>query len=334
MDQIRGFPTGNFSGDGIISVHLTSAGWKTAYVPETVQWGLVPDAVKKHRTQRARWMSIFTSRINDLWSEHTKGHTTVRQRVGATILSVVLVAASALIAFSAVAVPWVLFTGSQVVTYQSPRQLRVLLCLESMSFLANFLNGFNRSRSARSRGPIFLDFEQVGVSPFQIATIIQVTISQIVGRQLISFAPSSKTMQSNRPSGIARLSSKVDADLLANICILSAHLAAGYSALRTLVVAAPGENFLRSLFSQFGYPAFILLWVKYVLQSGTKIPVMISSRSIWPLRGSLLIRDPISRVAYPSKEAVNPRRTGVAQTFTKLALFYHCFVLVSTWWIE
>lgn len=161
LNQIQGFPIGNYSGDGITSVYLAAKGWKTKYVPETVQWGLVPDTVRNHARQRSRWMAVFISRISALWSERTKGHTTIQQRAGATVSSVVVVLTNALIAFSAVAIPWVLFTRGQTVVYQSPGQLQVLLYLESLSFLAALLSGIFRSRSGRSYGHIFLDWEQV-----------------------------------------------------------------------------------------------------------------------------------------------------------------------------
>lgn len=335
LDQIQGFPTGNKTGHTglgvVLTMYLTAAGWKTTYVPETVQWGLVPDTVRKQYTQRVRWIAIFLASIDALWSERTKGQATLKQRAGATVLSVVVITANALLAFSAVAVPWVLFTGSQTVVYQSSRQLQVLLYLESLSFLAALLSGFKRSRSGRSYGPIFLDFEQVGLSPFQATTMVRVTLSRLIGRKLQSFAPSGKSTTSNMPSWFTVLTRKMDVNLVSNLFIFSAHLVGGCVGLRTVVAAAQQESFSRSLFSLAGYPAFFLLWGKYIIQTGTAIPLMISSQAIWPLRESLLVRNPTTKVAYPSEEAVNPRRVGVAQTFAKLALFYHCIVLVFAW---
>lgn len=161
LNQIQGFPVGNYSGDGIISVHLAAVGWKTRYVPETVQWGLVPDTVRTHARQRTRWTAVFVSRISALWSERTRGHATIQQRAGATVSSVVVVFTNALIAFSAVAIPGILLTRAQTVVYQSPRQLQILLYLQSLSFFTALLSGISRSRSGRSYGNVFLDWEQV-----------------------------------------------------------------------------------------------------------------------------------------------------------------------------
>ena len=324
---------GNFGGMNTISVALRAVGWKTTYVPETLQWGLVPDTVKKHRTQRLRWTGIFVSMVSAFLRNRSQGQATMRQRAGATAYAVVHVATILLTAFSAVAIPWMLFTRSRTVVYQSPRQLQVLLYLESLSFLAALLSGFTRSRSGRSYGEILYDTVQVGLSPFRAATIIRVTISEVIGRKIGGFAPSSNLMTSNTPSWLTFWTQRVDVDLLANLSILSAHLAGGYVGLRTLAAAAQNENVFRCLFSQAGYPPFFLLWGKHVIQSGRVIPLLISSQPIWPPRESLLVRDPVSKVAYPSDEATDPQRIGAAQTFAKFALFYHCIVLVSAWWM-
>ena len=321
----------NYSGDGITSVYLAAVGWKTKYVPETVQWGLVPDTARKHSRQRIRWTAVFISRISALWSERTKGHASIQQRAGATVSSVVVVFTNSLIAFSAVAIPWVLFTGAQTVIYQTPRQLQVLLYLESLAFLAALFSGVFRSRSGRSCGHIFLDWEHVGVSPFQAVTIIRVTVSELISSKMQSFAPSSESTLSNRSNWFTSLIRYADVDLLANLLIFSAHSAGGYIGLRTIVAAAETKGILQSFFSQAGYPALFLLWGKYMIQSGTVIPLMISSQPIWPIRENNLIRDPVSMVAYPSEEAINPQRIGAAQTFAKFAFFYHCVVLVSAW---
>lgn len=333
MDQIQWFPTANHNDDIMTSMHLTAAGWKIAYVPETVQWGLVPNTVKKHRIQHTRWTAAFIMSIFALWSDRTKGHATIQQRAGAATPSVVIVCTNATIAFSALAIPWVLFTGSQTVVYQSSRQLQILLYLESMSFLATLLSGYTRSNSTRSNGHILLDWEQVGVAPFQAATIIRTTFSELVGIKVQFSAPQSRPTPSDTPRWSKSLTQKIDADLLAYLLIFSAHLAGGCVGLRTAMTAAEDEGLIRCLFSQAGYPPVFLLWVKYLLQSGLPIPFIIWSQSVWPLREVWLVRDPVSKVAYPSEEATNPHRTRPAQTFAKVALCYHCIVLILAWYI-
>ena len=290
--------------------------------------------MRKHNVQRTRWTAAFIYSILSLWSDRTKGHATIQQRAGATIPSVALVTTNALIAFSAVAVPWILFTGSQTVLYQSPMQLQILLYLQSLSFVAAFVSAFTRSRSSKSHGIIFPNWEQVGFEPFQIATIIRVTISELLGVKLQSFAPSFGSTTANKTSWFQVLTQRIDVDLVAHLVIFLVHLAAGCVGLRTTMTATEHGSLFQCLFSRAGYPAFFLLWAKHLLQSGIPIPWIMSSRQVWPLRESLLVRDPVSKVAYPSKEATDPHRTRPAQTYAKLALCYYWIVLVSAWCIR
>ena len=316
------------------SVYLTAAGWKIAYVPQTVQWGLVPDTVRKHHNQHTRWTAAFIYSIFALFSDRTKGQATFQQRAGAAIPSIVIVFSNAIIGFSAVAIPYIAFTGSQTVAYQSLGQLRNLLLLELLSFLAALLSGITRSRSIRTYGHVFLDWEQVGVAPFQAATIIRTTLSELLGFKLQSFAPSFGPIPSDKPSRFRSFCKSIGIELVAHLFILAIHLAGGFVGLRTIMAAAKVESLAECLFSRAGYPVFFLLWGKYVLQSGIPIPTIVSSRSIWPVRESLLIRDAVSKVAYPSEEAISPKRTKPAQKFVKFAICYHCIVLVSLWGLQ
>ncbi len=334
FEQIQWFPTANASGFVVVSVYLRAAGWKIDYVPETVQWGLVPDTIKRHNKQLTRWTGRFIETIFAFGSDRAKGRATIQQRAGTTILCVIVVFANALLAFSTVAVPWILFSGSQIVAYQSPKQLRILIYLESLSFLATLLSGFTRSRSARSHGPILYDWlGSVGFSPFRAVTIIRTTLRELTGIQLQSFAPSFEVMPSKGSLLFTSLTQRVNLCLLAHLVILSAHLAGAYVGLRTTITNGKDESLIPCLFSQVGYPSFFLLWSKYILQSGIPIPMMLSSRPIWPLRENLLVRDPVSKVAYPSEEAISPQRTESAQHIAKVALYYHCVLLVLAWWI-
>ena len=227
-----------------------------------------------------------------------------------------------------------MFSGSQIVTFESPIQLQILLCLESLSFFATLLSGFTKSRAARSHGPIYFDWGgSVGFSPFRAATIIRVTISELTGLNLQSFAPSSQTASSVGPYTFGFWIRKVNFILLSHLVIFSVHLAGGYVGLRTTMTNSTDENLIRCLFSQAGYPALLFLWSKHTLQSGMLIPSMVSPRSIWPSREDLLVRDPASKVAYPSKEAINPERTESSHLLAKAMLCYHCVVVASVWWM-
>ena len=294
----------------------------------------MPDTFSGHAKQRSRWTADLFYTIAAYWGDREKGDATMRVKLGSTIVSLAWLSLTIITAVSIVAIPWVLSTGSPTVVYQSPRQLQILLYLESLSFLAAFICGFTRSRSTRSHGEVMLDWQRVGLIPSKAATIIRLTMSELFGIKTQSFGPSFGSAYTNRPDWFESLTHKIDAASLAHIFIFSAQLAGGYAGLRAIMTADEDESLIRYLFSRAGYPAFFLLWVKYLLHSGIPIPLLVSSRSVWPIRESLLVRDPVSKVAYPSEEATNPHRIRMGQPLAKVAFCYHCIVLVSAWFIR
>lgn len=58
LHQIGGFPTGSVAEDVLCSSLLLAAGWKTCYVQERLQYGLVPDSYISHVKQRTRWVNL------------------------------------------------------------------------------------------------------------------------------------------------------------------------------------------------------------------------------------------------------------------------------------
>jgi cellulose synthase/poly-beta-1,6-N-acetylglucosamine synthase-like glycosyltransferase len=54
--SIGGFPTTCLTEDVYSSMLMMSKGWKTAYIPEALQYGLVPDTFEAHIKQLVRWV--------------------------------------------------------------------------------------------------------------------------------------------------------------------------------------------------------------------------------------------------------------------------------------
>src|SRR5271154_2007370 len=57
LEDVKGFPTYSLTEDLGISMELMAAGWKTAYIPEALQYGLLPDTYYAHIKQWVRWVS-------------------------------------------------------------------------------------------------------------------------------------------------------------------------------------------------------------------------------------------------------------------------------------
>ena len=57
LESIGGFPTESLAEDICCSATLLGEGWKTAFVPEVVQYGSAPESYLGHIKQRTRWVS-------------------------------------------------------------------------------------------------------------------------------------------------------------------------------------------------------------------------------------------------------------------------------------
>lgn len=57
IEDIGGFPIESISEDVCCSATLLGAGWKTAFVQQPLQYGLVPESYLGHVKQRTRWVS-------------------------------------------------------------------------------------------------------------------------------------------------------------------------------------------------------------------------------------------------------------------------------------
>jgi cellulose synthase/poly-beta-1,6-N-acetylglucosamine synthase-like glycosyltransferase len=57
LSDIGGFPTDCLVEDVHSSMLMMSKGWKTAYVAESLQYGLMPESFLGHIKQFTRWVS-------------------------------------------------------------------------------------------------------------------------------------------------------------------------------------------------------------------------------------------------------------------------------------
>lgn len=45
--------------DAFMSTGISNNGWNTAFIPQSLQFGLVPDTYGSHLKQHRRWVSVF-----------------------------------------------------------------------------------------------------------------------------------------------------------------------------------------------------------------------------------------------------------------------------------
>jgi hypothetical protein len=61
VEDIGGFPTDCLVEDICSSMLMIAEGWKTTYIPEGLQYGLVPETYAAHVKQFTRWVSLSTT---------------------------------------------------------------------------------------------------------------------------------------------------------------------------------------------------------------------------------------------------------------------------------
>ncbi|KAL8952233.1 MAG: hypothetical protein Q9222_001847 [Ikaeria aurantiellina] len=189
LDHIGRFPTNNHNDDIMTSIYLQAVGWKTVYVPETVQWGLAPDSVRKHVAQYQRWFAAHLYSACSFWNSRARGRSTRRQRVKISLASITVIFTSLVIAGCLVAIPALLLSASPVIASQTRAQLQILLILETTAFATQTCAGFLRFKASGSTSHILADWAQAVVVPFQITTLSRMAMSQL-GKTGFKMAPS------------------------------------------------------------------------------------------------------------------------------------------------
>lgn len=58
LADIGGWPLIDVGEDFMLSSRFLHAGWKTAFIPEKVQFGLAPESMCAHVKQKRRWVRI------------------------------------------------------------------------------------------------------------------------------------------------------------------------------------------------------------------------------------------------------------------------------------
>ena len=61
LEEIGGFPIESLSEDVCCSAKMLGAGWKTCFIPESLQHGSVPESYNAHVKQRTRWVCTIAT---------------------------------------------------------------------------------------------------------------------------------------------------------------------------------------------------------------------------------------------------------------------------------
>lgn len=152
IDQMGGLPADFLNENILTSFLLLAAGWRIAYVPEKIQYGLAPDSVQGHISQRKRWTVGLMQPITFGWTPRARTMTRL-QRFGAVVPTINFALSNIIVVTAAILMPFTLLSGRPLIIYSTPQQLRLLCRLAFVEFAATWYaswqtplsRGFRRS---------------------------------------------------------------------------------------------------------------------------------------------------------------------------------------------
>ncbi|KAL8871749.1 MAG: hypothetical protein Q9174_002481, partial [Haloplaca sp. 1 TL-2023] len=128
LDEIHGIPEESINEDIMTSFYLTAAGWNIVYVPEDLQWGLVPTKIMSHVKLQKRTCAGIISIATGAWNPRSKMMST-KEKYNALFPAFALTFAVVVNMASFVILPYLLWTGAPLVAYTTEAQLRRLVVL-------------------------------------------------------------------------------------------------------------------------------------------------------------------------------------------------------------
>lgn len=311
LDQIGGFPLGSLAEDVATSSRLLGRGWKTAYVHEPLQFGTVPEDYGSHLKQRTRWAigTVDTSfKLKFcLWGEDVR-HMTFAQRMSSFIYAF-LSLFNVFLTLSIFAMPIVLIVNKPLVAYSSNAELRLLIrtcfaltmcnriCELVLYIPAGYATGQRGSRS------------QLWMSPYIALTIIRsFVLPTWLGGQTQAFKPTGSLK-----SALNERFPKMRAPMYRRLWTILVNYMAGFhvayvywvlvavtlSTYRAFLQHGIRTKLLENLTHAWWVP---LAWVLVVSSFWIPFTYAVDPPSM-PDRETLLVRDPKTGVAHPTKES-------------------------------
>lgn len=339
IDVIGGFPT-DFVQEGIwTSAYLDAHGWKTKYVRRIVQYGLMGDTFEAHiRTSKRRAVAVST--LPKLLTHPKASNMSIMQRIGVFGAALNFTFTIVVTLFSMIAIPYMLSSGKPLIIYNTSRQLSTLLRFSFLQFLATWLYGFIDAAATQMHKPSWPPNAQMYLAPYQIMALF------IAGSPNNTPTAAVKAVERE---GKARISGTMAQRLwivlweqgamilLAIIAICAMGVCKSlYAAIVATGASSPlfsYTNLAKESAVRAAWPPALVLWTAIAVSCWTPIGYAISpppTRS----RESLLVRDPVTKVACPI-DAADPRRSSerlrVSQRFALFALGYFTLAFLASW---
>ena len=345
MDQIDGFPTDCLLEDFLTALKLIAAGWKVIIMQESLQWGLIPDSYAGQIKQVHRW-STGCFQFASVLRRSPLTASTSQQRVETLLMDIGFALSIFKSALCFMVMPLLMFSKSPLILVGSSQQLHLVLWLAFLDFSLHSLQGFIAAWVTDFYTHIFSDVSMLWVTPYLIPDLMRHwfpgAIKAVLGATP-NFMPSGSsgrhTFESDelfRMSVFVRLKvilwdNSAFLHLGVLITCLTALTSSFFEASR-LVGERRAGGLVDTWIVGAGYPYALLLWTSVIANAWVPL-----SYAIWdferPNRESLLVRDPKTKVAYPSAKAKDQDHRKVTDWQFGVVAAYFVSVMVGSWWL-
>ncbi|OLN89014.1 Cellulose synthase 2 [Colletotrichum chlorophyti] len=355
VEDIGGFPTEVLTEDITSSMMAMAEGWKTVYVPEALQWGLVPDSYAAHIKQITRWnmggCQMATKFGFFLLPSRTKKQTWAQRLAGfAGGVSLHIRAQVATLSLPLMAL--VFMTGTDLVYWRDLDEMRTLLRVHCAVILLRWLQQVHQAVLAGYRHAVFMTCHIAYTAPYStIAWLRTFILPKNLGGKMSTFTPTGSignTYHERDPGLRAPLIKRLrhiildcgawmHALFLVVLCF-GAYLRFSRST-REYSASAQDEHAFKMLcirlLQKVAWPSHP--WILTALACITPVQYAFFPPEVIE-RDKLLGKRGKNGARYPTPEAMGtPKRTVFGIGFVELYtvfIAYVAVVFVATWWVD
>lgn len=337
LESIGGFATDSISEDFLTCVDLMEAGWSVALLDENLQWGLTPDSFNGHTKQIQRWTTAMLS-FNKALSGSTRPRNQFAFKVIAEFSTVTYLIGMVLCYFG---LPLVVFYGQPMIAYADHDQLRLLISLSFMDFLAQSMHGFLESWTADFNIYCWHEPSHLWHAPLYIAPAMHrwfPALSRVIFGRLAALKPGNSVVNRSSENKCKSPWSRVMV-LLAESHV-APHVFVLCSCAAGLVVffldvwnqySGRREMFLY-IVTHVGWPPALFLWTSTLSNAFVPFHYALFAPPR-PQREDYLLRDEKSLVAYPTAQAKDQTHRRVTEWRLCVVAVYFAFVTAALWWL-
>ncbi len=324
LDQIGGFPVGHLQEDILTSLLLSTKGWKTIYVLDSVQWGLAADTMASWIKQRQRWAAGAISICQFACSPQAR-HIPAAIRFKAVLWGVIDTGSSFNWTLSMIILPLAVLTGKPLLP---PQHLRLSLHLALLDFLAQSTCHYLLCSLLDFRASILEHVSAIWTAPLRLAIACRYILPGILGRPLPRFTPTGipATGDSERAARKKRTSCLKTVlwecggwmhVLCLGVCLAGLGACAG-KVIRASANDADLRQSLRAALEasivRVGWPPLFLLFAALVKNACVPIAYAVAPPRLLE-RKDMLGEDPINGVWYPREEVKKAYMKRASQGF-------------------